>query len=370
MKILFDQQIFSFQNYGGISRYFYELAKDIRKTKNVVIVEGKYSNNVYLPKIKSDVVNVFPHLNFPYKNNLLFWLNRYLGDRFLNNKDFDVLHATYYDPYFLKAIRGKPYVITVYDMIHEIFAKEYQDLDNDTTENKKLTVFSANQIIAISENTKKDLISLYDLPKERIDVIYLGNPLEGVKPISINGLPQKYLLFVGNRLGYKNFTYFVKSLAPIIKNDSALFLICAGGGKFSSTEKSLLSELGIQDRVSYFSFKNDNELAFIYKNALAYVLPSLYEGFGLTALEAFSMGCPIVASNTSSIPEVCGKAAIYINPKSASSIRNGLRKVLYNKELRNRLIKRGFVELKRFSWDKTAKETLKVYEKVLKLDNK
>jgi glycosyltransferase involved in cell wall biosynthesis len=141
--------------------------------------------------------------------------------------------------------------------------------------------------------------------------------------------------------------------------------MCAGGPDFSTKERMLLSKLKIGGQVKRIKFKNDNELGYIYKNALAYVLPSLYEGFGMQALEAMSMGCPVVASKTSSIPEVCGNAAVYIDPEDARSISSGVRKVLNNQELRNDLIKLGFKQVKKFSWKKMVQETLRVYEKVL-----
>ncbi|KKS95344.1 MAG: A-glycosyltransferase, glycosyltransferase family 4 protein [Microgenomates group bacterium GW2011_GWC1_43_13] len=369
MKILYDQQIFSFQEYGGISRYFYELVSRIKKTNYEVSIDGKFSNNVYLTKLKKNTIKFLPGFNFPYKNILLFYLNIFFGDRYLSINNFDLLHTTYYQPYFLNKLKGRPYVITVYDMIHELYAKNYEDLDNRTLEYKKKTILNANQIISISENTKKDLIKLYGVPKDKVKVIYLGNPLEGAQPLKVNNLPDKYILFVGNRSGYKNFTFFVNAVAPILKEDKKLFLVCAGGGGFSAEANSLLAKLKIADQVKHINFKNDNELAYIYKNAFVYILPSLYEGFGMTALEAFSMGCPVVASGTSSIPEVCGEAVIYINPKSSDSIREAILKVLSDEKIREKLIKLGIAQVKKFTWQKTVKETLEVYEKVIKSYN-
>lgn len=364
VKIYIDHQIFSLQEYGGISRYFYELIKGMKKTKNTVLVDGKFSNNVYLPSLKQGIVGFLPGLNFPYKHLILFYLNTLIDSKNIKNSKYDLLHATYYHPYFLSKLNGKPYVITVYDMTHELFTKESRGLVKQTLEYKRKTICNANKIIAISENTKKDLVKIYKIPKERIDVVYLGNPLEGVKPSKIKGLPEKYLLFVGNRQGYKNFNFFVKAIAPILKADKKLYLVCAGGGKFSKDEQKMLSELKIDGQAKQIGFKSDSELAYIYKSALVYILPSLYEGFGMTALESFSMGCPVVASNTSSIPEVCGKAAIYIYPRDTKSISNGVKRVLGDQRLRNNLVKLGFVQVKKFSWDKTVEETLKVYGKV------
>lgn len=365
MKILFDQQIFSFQDYGGISRYFYELIKRLGKTNNQILVDGIFSNNVYLSKIKKEVKKVLPDFNFPHKNIVLFYLNSIFDNKNLKDGNFDVLHATYYDPYFLSKLEGKPYVVTVYDMTHELFTKESRGLVKKTLEYKRKTICNANKIIAISKNTKKDLISLYGIPESKVEVIYLGNPLEGVVPSKVMGLPKKYLLFVGNRQGYKNFTLFVKAVAPILKQDKSISLVCAGGGRFSSKENKLLSNLEISNQVKQISFSLDGELAYIYSNALVYVLPSLYEGFGMTALEAFSMGCPVVASNNSSIPEVCGKATIYINLKDIKSIQDGIKKAITSKTTRDNLIKLGYSQVKKFSWARTMTQTLRLYKNLL-----
>ena len=366
MRILYDQQIFSFQEYGGISRYFYELIKEAKKTKNRVLIDGKFSNSVYLPQLKNGVVKVLPKYNFPYKNLLLFYLNSVFDSNILKSNKYDLLHVTYYHPYFLKKLKAKPYVITVYDMIHELYSKDYNDLNNQTAQYKRKTISNAAKIIAISENTKRDLMKIYKIPEDKITVIYLGNPLESAVPSKVNNLPDKYLLFVGNRQGYKNFTFFVNAVAPILEENEPLFLVCAGGGKLSADEKILLSKLKIKERILQVGFKNDNELAYLYKNALVYVLPSLYEGFGMTALEAFSMGCPVVASNNSSIPEVCGNAAVYIDPENKDSIRIGVEKVMSDRKLKVRLVGLGYAQLKKFSWGKMVKKTLNVYEKALK----
>lgn len=366
MKILYDQQIFSFQNYGGISRYFYELIERVEKTNNEVLVDGKFSNNAYLPELEKDVSKVLPHVNFPHKNVFNFYINSLLDSQNLKAGNFDLLHATYYHPYFLKYLRGKPYVITVYDMTHELFKKESKGFVDKTIEYKGKTIQGASGIIAISDNTKKDIIKIYGVPENKIDVICLASSLRGIRPSTISSLPRKYILFVGNRSGYKNFELFAKAIAPIIKNETELYLVCAGGSYFSSKEAVLFEKLGIENRVKHIVFKSDNELAYIYKNAFVYVLPSLYEGFGMTALEAFSMGCPVVASSTSSIPEVCENAALYCDPQSPKSIRKAVENVLNVKKLRRELISKGYSQERKFSWDKTVKETLKVYEKVLK----
>jgi len=366
MKILYDQQIFSFQDYGGISRYFYELASRVKQTNNQVLVDGKYSNNVYSNKLKKDTKQFLLRFNFPHKNVVMFYLNSILDSKNLKKWNFDVLHATYYHPYFLNKMNGRPYVVTVHDLTHELYEKDVGGLQTQTKKFKKYVIQGANHIIAVSENTKNDLVKIYKIPQNKITVIYHGNSFEDIVPQYVKNLPKSYLLYVGNRSGYKNFRLFVKATSSVLKEDNNLFLVCAGGGKFSREENKLLSELKISNQVKQISFKNDNELAYIYKNALVYILPSLYEGFGMTALEAFSMGCPVVASDTSSIPEVCGRAVLYINPENADSIRSGIKKVLDDNKLSENLVKLGFGQVKKFSWKKTTRDTLLIYNKIVR----
>lgn len=366
MRILYDQQIFSFQNYGGISRYFYELITRISKLKDVkALVDGKFSNNIYLSRLKEDVKEILPGINFPFKNVFMFYLNNFLDNKNLREGKFDILHATYYHPYFMNKLKGKPYVLTVHDLTHELFTNDVGGFQSRTIRYKKKTIISANHIITVSKNTKKDLMRIYDIPSSKITVIYHGNPFDRVIPKEFCDLPNRYLLFVGNRQGYKNFLFFIRSISPLLRKYKDLYLICAGGGSFSHKENQLMFELKIHKQVKQIGFKNDSELAYIYKKALVYVLPSLYEGFGLTLLEAFSMGCPVVASNTSSIPEVCGDAALFVNPKDSESIVGGIERVIYNPDLRNKLIKLGKNRVTKFSWNRTAKETLRIYHEVV-----
>lgn len=228
MKILYDQQIFSFQEYGGISRYFYELISGVKKSKNTVLVDGKFSNNVYLSKLKSGVKKFLPSYNLPYKNILLFYLNRFLDSENLKKGSFNIFHPTYYHPYFLPLLKGRPYVVTVFDMTHELFPDKCGGFIKKTLEYKRKVVLGANKIIAISESTKNDLIRLYGLSKSKIEVIYLGNPLEGVRPLKVPSLPANYILYVGNRSGYKNFCFLWNLYRPFLL-ERKIFFLCVPG---------------------------------------------------------------------------------------------------------------------------------------------
>lgn len=377
MKILYDHQIFSWQKYGGISRYFYELIQHLGQTQSVELdIALKYSNNEYLAEKDFYINKRDPRAILNKKNDMKYKLKRALikdytekynekyAINYLQSRSFDIFHPTYYDPYFLEYIGNKPYVLTVYDMTHEIFP-EYFGLSDQTSENKRIVLQHAKKIIAISENTKMDLMNFYGIDEDRIEVIYLGSSFD-INKQNLDrtmGLPEKYILFVGNRKSYKNFYFFGLAIADILLNDE-LKLICAGGGEFSEEEKLFLKKLRIDQKVIYQNASNAN-LRMLYQYALAFVFPSLYEGFGIPVLEAFSCGCPVVLSNSSSLPEVAQDAAEYFDPKNISSIRTAIEKVIYSNEIRENLSNKGYQRLQHFSWSKMSRMTHEVYKSLL-----
>ena len=153
-------------------------------------------------------------------------------------------------------------------------------------------------------------------------------------------------------------------MSIILKRDHDLYVVCVGGGVFSKVEIDEFSNLGVLQKVLRFDLC-DEELACSYNNAQLFVFPSLYEGFGIPILEAFECRCPIACSNTSSLPEVAGDAAAYFDPYDVGSIHSTIEKLLYNKELALAFIEKGENRLKQFSFEKTAKETLRIYKELL-----
>ncbi len=142
-------------------------------------------------------------------------------------------------------------------------------------------------------------------------------------------------------------------------------MVCFGGGNFSKQELALMESLNIsQDKIKYMS-GTDDLLACLYASAAVFVCPSLYEGFGIPPLEAMSFGCPVVCSNTSSLPEVVGDAAELFDPASEVSMRTAIEQVVSNPEIAQILVKRGYERIKQFSWEKCAHETFNVYNKIL-----
>ena len=160
---------------------------------------------------------------------------------------------------------------------------------------------------------------------------------------------------------YKNFSGFIKAVASssLLMKD---FDVIAVGARFNTAEKNLISSLGFaNNQVKRISYVTDNQLAQFYKNAAAFVYPSLYEGFGLPPLEAMAAGCPVVCSNTSSMPEVVRNAGVYFNPLDIEDMSNAIERVVLSEDLKNKLVKLGYENIKNFTPSKTASKTLEVY---------
>ena len=273
-----------------------------------------------------------------------------------------MFHPTYYDPYFLPYFLNKPFVLTIHDMIHDMFP-EYFLRFSKIAQKKRTLAQRASRIIAVSENTKKDIIEQYGISGDKITVIYHGvSSLPQENHIKIP-LPEKYVLFVGDRHKYKNYQNFIESIASILLEKN-WFLVCFGGGPFSGDEKLAMRNLKIHHKVKILS-GDDALLAYLYRHAGVFVCPSLYEGFGIPVLEAMSCGCPVAASHVSSLPEVGGDAVSYFNPYDKLSMEGAVRRITDDSEYRLELIARGLTQARKFSWEKAAKETCGVYEKAL-----
>ena len=367
MKILYDHQCFVQQQYGGVSRYHYRLIKELSQLPDVAVdLSLKYSNNFYINEDKSfGAKRFFPNHKFYFKRTILDYINRISTNKVIKKGDWDIFHPTYYGTYFLKRINPRPFIITVYDTIHEKYPEIINSIDQ-TLENKKELLSKAGVILAISNSTKNDIIKIYKIPSDKIEVVHLAASIKKklALPKEKFGLPEKYILFVGNRDFYKNFNTFVQAVAPLLKEDNDLFLVAAGGGVFTKEETKSFHSIKIGNKIIYRK-ADDVSLAILYSNALAFVFPTLYEGFGIPVLEAMNCDCPVIMSKTSSLPEVGGNAAIYFDPLNIEDIRNKISTVIFNAELRKEIIEKGIIQRDNFSFEKTAKQTFEVYKRFL-----
>lgn len=374
MKILYDNIIFINQNYGGVPRYFFELM-NYYKQNNSLDFEFPvlYSENEYLKD-----TDISPWVRRFKKSGLLKVgeirknlrkLNQILVRNAIKSNKFDIFHPTFYDGYYLDMIGDKKLVITIHDMIQEIFSKDFINDPSEAAKYKKLCAYRADKIIAVSENTKKDILRFYpDIKEEKIEVIYHGNPFDRFKyskkpEIQI---PEKYILYVGNRNLYKNFNFFLESITPLLRDNRGIKLFLAGSASLSVEEINLINSLELANSIIYHR-ATDEELLYLYQNALCFVFPSLYEGFGFPILESFGAKCPVIASNVASLPEVGSDACAYFDPENSDSIYESINKVIIDKQLRKTMIEKGIKRAEDFSWKKTALKTQEAYEKVLRL---
>ena len=356
MRVLYDYQILSMQKYGGISRYFFELIRNLKNNyeKDDFVVKASLSSNYYFSEEipQRQLKHGSRYVN--YYSSLI----EILMPHPLKGK-YDILHPTYYYADYLfdhpELKKKAKIVITVHDMIHE---KYFMD-DKYTIECKKKMIDMADGIIAISQQTRDDLVDIYPVAKQKpIEVIYHGNSLTvESKPID---LPDKYILFVGGRTSYKNFDLLIEAFSEIHREFPNVYLI-ATGSKFSSEEIEVLKKYGLKDVVRSMEVE-DTELAYLYEKAICFVYPSVYEGFGLPILEAFNYGCPVILMNASCFPEIAGDAACYFSDKY--ELVGLIKHLISSEELREEYIGKGYIRLKEFSWKKTADKTYDFYRRV------
>jgi len=361
MTVFYDHQAFSLQDYGGVSRIFSELVKGINERGYNAHLSLLYSNNAHLKENNIAPNNIFKDSFFFKKRKIRYAVNELYNIADIRKNSFNVYHPTYYSPDLIKYVKHKPIVVTFHDMIHEKLSEKFNELRSDVKlmEQKRAIVGKASRIIAVSENTKKDVVEIYGVDPAKIKVVYLGSSFESPATVVEVANTKPYLLYVGNRGLYKNFVPFLKAVAPLLVKNK-LHFICAGGREFTNEEKEIIAGLKVEKYVSQEP-ANDKKLAQLYSNALAFVFPSLYEGFGIPVLEAFSCNCPCILSNTSSLPEVAGNAAMYMDPYDDESMYDAVEKVFNNVSIRKDLAANGKMRLQNFSWDKHVDETLDLY---------
>lgn len=346
--------------HGGVARYHYELIKALNAISVKTVLPLFFSNNYYIKK--RDISSHFTSLplNLKIFNKTLPYFNRFFSEKFISGHDFDVFHPTSYALYFLDILKNKPFVLTVHDMITEIY-----DRDNGINRVKRELISKADKIIAISENTKKDILEFVSVDEQKIEVIYHGNTLSNDLKYSVyekkDSIP--YFLYVGGRSSYKNFEFLLKAFS-ILSKKYQVNLICTGS-RFSKSEMKLLTEYNVNDLVKAYIIKNDEDMSLLYRNAISLIYPSLYEGFGMPILEAFACHCPVLLSNTSCFPEIAQDAGFYFSPYELDSLLNSMEQILLDNSLRDLLINKGRDREKEFSWNKTAKQTLEVYKSVV-----
>ncbi|MCW7490367.1 glycosyltransferase family 4 protein [Leptospira meyeri] len=398
MKILFDHQIFFQNKYGGISKIFLEIIRRLKekeiKFDTVVSIE-EYQTGILRDPFSKIQINapgffsiftIYQWIRFAFRffhqqipeffskresgifkrslRNQINQINTKLNES-LKRNEYSIFHPTYFQSYYLPSLQSSrtKMVLTVYDCVHELFP-EYYGNSNFILNNRKVLCESASHIICISNTTKKDLLRIYkSIPEEKVSVIYLAGDLSTEpKMVPVFSLGE-YLLFVGNRGDYKNFKLLLEAFFHLSKLKN-IHLVCAGGGSFSYSEKKWIREKRLDERVHHIPFSSEATLANLYQNAKVFVYPSLYEGFGIPLLEAMSVGCPVLCSDTDVFHEVAGEAASFFDPKNVSDLQSKLLHLLDFENDRKELSLKGYTQVKKFSWNKCADEHIRIYQKL------
>lgn len=344
----------------GISEYAFELLSEFKKNKISNIRFLIYLKTAPRPELPEEDKNWNYRIVKPSKAWTQFGLP---FDLYFKKPRPDVFFSpTHYAPRFSPV----PTVVSIMDLafLHysELFRKEdLYKLVNWT----KYSVFRAKRVLTISNASKNDIIKTYQIPEEKVVVTYPGlrlmHTMDDSKILKKYGVHKPYILFVGTLQPRKNIARLIEAFSKILpKHDNLNLVIVGKKGWLYEEILQAPQQFGVEKQVLFLEFVPDTDLSELYKNALCFVLPSLYEGFGLPILEAMHYGCPVITSNVSSLPEAGGDAAIYVDPLSANDIAAKLVSVVSNRTLRDEMIKKGREQVKKFSWEKTAKETLSV----------
>jgi glycosyltransferase involved in cell wall biosynthesis len=354
MEVIVDGLIYEMESNGGISRVFREV---LPRACNLD------------PNLQIDIINFGVPLSLPPQHPRILQ-NRFLGSKFLKNYHgrghwyldrmrrlmtrLEILdtrkkiwHSTYYSS--LSSWSG-PKVVTVYDMIYEKYPLLLPDANVEIAR-KQREIRKADAIICISHSTKEDLHKYYKVS----DKIFSGERTN-------SGGLQSFLLYVGSRAGYKGFGDLLKALAIGNKLDGVDLIVV--GRPFSRMEQQSIEELGIEHRIALYSNIPDEDLQDLYHRAVAFIYPSLAEGFGIPLLEAMACGCPIVASRIPSTVEVAKDIPFYFEPGSPESLHAAIGQAFLEGRKPLRCCE-GVMRIRDFSWDKAARETLNVYRSLL-----
>ena len=353
----------------GTGQYTYHLISSLAKIDRIneyVIIKNRCS------PLNSVTSGNIQHVNFRFKSRIKrILLESILLPRIMRMRKVDIFHSPSFTIPFSVSI---PTVVTIHDMVCYKFPETIDRLRRIYLANAvRCSILKADRIIAVSQSTKKDIVDTFDVPETKIDVVYEasapcfratadGNSVqETCKKYFIE---EPFLLYVGTLEPRKNLVKLMQAYF-ILKRDYRIKhkLVIAGkkgwnyGPIFSEIER-----LSLRNDVIFTGYVPEQALVHLYNGAELFILPSLYEGFGLPILEAMACGTPVITSNISSMPEVAGDAAILVDPYDVDALAGAMHGVLTDKGLKESLVKKGLERVKHFSWKKCAEETIRVYE--------
>ena len=275
-----------------------------------------------------------------------------------------IVHETYYSEENFHP-DGARRVLTVYDLIHERYPEFFVNSEG-TIRPKKTAANRADHVICISENTRRDLVEYCGVAEEKTSVVYLGVDMDFLQTNTTWKYHSRpFILYVGARGGYKNFKRLLRAFAQSARLPKSFDLLCFGGGPLQAIERQSIVDAGLRPEQVIQMSGDDKMLAALYRHASAFVYPSIYEGFGIPPLEAMAVGCPVVCSNSSSLPEVVGDAAETFDPLDEEAMRVAIERVIDSPSRRNELITAGRERYPLFTWKNCAHKTERIYRELL-----
>lgn len=381
MTVLFDYQAFEMQSFGGVSKSYAEIIAHLKTMGVDARLAIKESDNEHL--LQAGIVpNIKPlgtenkiwfggkklfrgqrkllrmGISMAGYHNDFLSINRDYCIKQLKKQRFDIFEPTFFDSYFLPYFKNKPFVLTVHDMIPEILG-----VDELQAEQKRLLCPLAAHIHVPSQNTKNDLVNILKIDPDKVTVTPHGSPVSPITQYP-SPYPFHYLLYIGARRSYKNFTSFVEECAITITKHPEIHVVCTGT-PFTKEEKKLIANYRLTQNFLQ-TYVDEQSLQALYQNAIAFIYPSAYEGFGIPILEAFACGCPVFLNNASCFPEVGGDAAVYFDIKRKGDLAEHLEAFFQAPEQdRSDLIACGRKRSELFSWEASARKLSYVYQSIL-----
>jgi glycosyltransferase involved in cell wall biosynthesis len=347
----------------GVSVYTLNLLEHFRS-----VASAEQSFNVFL---RQQPMSHMPEPNefFTYTivTGPVLWSQIFLPLHLFFRSKIDVFFApAHYVPRYCPA----PIAVTIHDVSYFYFPNDFLKKDLYKLQNwTKRAIQQAKRVISVSKNTKKDIMKFYDVPEEKITVVYNGFEKKDIEEDdakhrkafleSLGILNRQFLLYVGTLQPRKNVTLLIQSFEQLVKKNPSLKLVLVGkkGWLYESIFQTV-REKGLEKQVVFTGFIPDDQVVTLYKHALCFVMPSLYEGFGIPILEAMAKDCPVVSSFSSSLPEIGGEAGLYFDPTSVEGLTEEVQHLIDTPSLRAEVIKKGKQRIKQFSWKTCAEQTL------------
>lgn len=369
MRLLVDPEIF-FYSRCGMVRYYSRLLAELRQCGVDIDLPLCLSGSEMIAGNKESWKSAIHLLPFGRKRAVRYFerssKKAYYKKISEGNYDMLLITSPVFEDIFLQFLPpGKPFSMVVHDTMQCVLGIDsFFDTAGHNGDKLAYLIRRSTNVVCISNTVQEDMQRLTGTGETKATVIYTGNLIDtGVEQVPSGGIPDNYILFVGERSGRKNFRSFVQAAAPCLKEDNSLYIVCTGS--CSKWELDLFVHLGIEKQVVFFDAP-DPVLVYLYKNAGMLAYPSLYEGFGLPVIEAMSLGCPVLTSAEGALAEIAGNAACFADPRSEQSMRDAIFRMLKDPGFTAELIQRGHKRALQFQVRQMAADFKASFDSALK----